>query len=721
MLQNLAIGRRLIGGFLAVASLCLFVGAAGYIAVGNVGRSTKSLGDHQVPALVGMNFLAAGVWDARRAELAMSAAKMDNDDARYTRNRGEWEKAWIGSFETGRVMFEALERDSSEVAEWRDFTGAITEMRAYQDGVVSLYDAGKVDSAKKLTGSEGKRRFDAAKEPLLKLMAIQERQAKEGLATGARAVTLGRRLLLLGSAACMLLAFGLGIFIARTITAPLSRVVSRAEQLRAEGITNLGLANEALSRGDLDYALVSRSRTIGSNDRDEIGDLSRTVDGIITQSADTIASFEKVRTTLRTVMADSDRLTAAGAQGQLGRRADAAQYEGAYRTLIAGINSTLDAIVAPVSEAQRVLERIAARDLTARVTGDYHGDHAKIKQAVNDAAANLEEALTQVSASATQVAAAGGQITSGSTDLAAGASRQASALEEVASSLQEMAATARQAAENATVARRMADEAKRGAATGVVQMRELTTAVDRMKASSDATARIVKTIDEIAFQTNLLALNAAVEAARAGDAGKGFAVVADEVRRLALRSADAAKQTAEMIEESVALTASGVVLNAAVLASLTTIDAQATKVSEMMGEIVASGDQQAQGVAQVNTAVEQMSGVTQQVAANAGESAAAAEELGAQSQSLLEMVGEFTIGQAAVSRAAPVPASAARYPAPPRRPRPGTSAGPGHAPATPRPRPNGNGNGNGHSAPRPKIDPESLLPFDRNDDGLDSF
>jgi methyl-accepting chemotaxis protein len=290
-----------------------------------------------------------------------------------------------------------------------------------------------------------------------------------------------------------------------------------------------------------------------------------------------------------------------------------------------------------------VLERIAARDLTARVTGEYHGDHAKMKQAVNEAAANLQEALTQVSASASQVAAAGGQITSGSTELAAGASRQASSLEEVSSSLQEMSATARQAADNATVARRTADETKHGAAAGVAQMRELTSAMDRIKASSDATAKIIKTIDEIAFQTNLLALNAAVEAARAGDAGKGFAVVADEVRNLALRSAEAAKQTATLIEESVAHAATGVALNAAVLGSLTEIDSQAVKVSEMMGEISASGDQQAKGVAEVNRAVEQMNGITQQVASNAEESASAAVELGAQATSLLEMVEQFTL------------------------------------------------------------------------------
>jgi methyl-accepting chemotaxis protein len=354
-------------------------------------------------------------------------------------------------------------------------------------------------------------------------------------------------------------------------------------------------------------------------------------------------NMQQATKALSGLLAGTNALITAAQEGDLRRRGKADDFEGAYGELLRGMNAMLDALQSPVTEASATLERLAARDLTARVVGEYHGDHAKIKQAVNEAAANLEEALARVSVSAQQVASAGAQITSGSSALASGASTQAGSLEEVSASMQEMAATARQAAENASQARRMAEETKRGAGDGVTQMRALTEAMARIKSSSDATAKIVKTIDEIAFQTNLLALNAAVEAARAGDAGKGFAVVADEVRRLALRSAEAAKQTATLIEESALHTATGVTLNAEVLSSLTSIDAQAVKVSEMMSEISASGDQQARGVAEVNRAMDSMTIVTQQVAANAEESASAAAELGAQAESLLEMVSEFTL------------------------------------------------------------------------------
>jgi methyl-accepting chemotaxis protein len=174
-------------------------------------------------------------------------------------------------------------------------------------------------------------------------------------------------------------------------------------------------------------------------------------------------------------------------------------------------------------------------------------------------------------------------------------------------------------------------------------MGQMSKAIDRIKLSSDATAKIVKTIDEIAFQTNLLALNAAVEAARAGDAGKGFAVVAEEVRNLAMRSGEAAKNTANLIEKSVKNTQEGVAINLRVLQDLQEISCQVNSMSDVMGEIASSSERLHQGVDDVAMDVEHLNQITRQTAVNAEESAGAAEELNKQSEEMKHMVETFRL------------------------------------------------------------------------------
>jgi methyl-accepting chemotaxis protein len=253
----------------------------------------------------------------------------------------------------------------------------------------------------------------------------------------------------------------------------------------------------------------------------------------------------------------------------------------------------------------------------------------------------LTRIVASLSAGAEQTSGAAGQVSSASQSLAEGASEQAAAIEETTSSVEEMASMTKQNAANANEAKALAATTKNSADKGGQAMDKMSRAIDDIKKSSDATAKIVKTIDEIAFQTNLLALNAAVEAARAGEAGMGFAVVAEEVRNLAQRSAEAAKNTASMIEESVKNANNGVQINKEVGESLSEIGEAARKVNDLVGEIAAASNEQSQGIEQINTAVGQMDSVTQQNAANAEESAAASEELSAQAQELEKMVQEL--------------------------------------------------------------------------------
>ncbi len=237
-----------------------------------------------------------------------------------------------------------------------------------------------------------------------------------------------------------------------------------------------------------------------------------------------------------------------------------------------------------------------------------------------------------------QVSVAAGQVAQASQDMADGASNQASSLEETSATLEEMAAMTKENAGSAQEANELTSSLQKVATTGQEAMGRMTDAIERIKDSSDQTARIIKTIDEIAFQTNLLALNAAVEAARAGDAGKGFAVVAEEVRNLAQRSADAAKDTAELIDQSQVNSNSGVEVTKEVTEILSEVVTGVGRVSELMDAVSTSNEEQSRSVSDINRAVGQLDQVTQSNAANAEESASASEELSGQARELNGMV-----------------------------------------------------------------------------------
>ncbi len=253
----------------------------------------------------------------------------------------------------------------------------------------------------------------------------------------------------------------------------------------------------------------------------------------------------------------------------------------------------------------------------------------------------LNQTAEKLNQGASQVALASGQVSGFSQSLAEGASEQAASLEETSASLEEMSSMTQRNAENAQKANDLAREARAAAERGADDMRAMSRAMDTIKASSDDIAKIIKTIDEIAFQTNILALNAAVEAARAGEAGMGFAVVADEVRSLAQRSAQAAKETSVKIEGAISNSSQGVEINAKVAHTLNDIVAKARQVDELAAEVAGGCREQTQGITQINTAVGQMDKVTQSNAADAEESAAAAEELNAQAESMKDAVSDL--------------------------------------------------------------------------------
>ena len=255
----------------------------------------------------------------------------------------------------------------------------------------------------------------------------------------------------------------------------------------------------------------------------------------------------------------------------------------------------------------------------------------------------IQTAVDQMGEAAHQVAAASSQVASASQSLAEGSSEQAAAIEETSSSLEEMSSMTKQNAGNASQADSLMKEANQVIQKANGSMESLTRSMGEISAASEETSKIIKTIDEIAFQTNLLALNAAVEAARAGEVGAGFAVVADEVRNLAMRAADAAKNTSGLIEGTVKKIKDGSNLVVKTNEAFAEVAVNASKVGELVGEIAAASQEQAQGIDQINKAVAEMDKVTQQTAANAEESASASEEMNAQAEQMKHISSTLAI------------------------------------------------------------------------------
>ncbi len=421
----------------------------------------------------------------------------------------------------------------------------------------------------------------------------------------------------------------------------------------------------AAARGIAEGRLDQRIAVQGSDEVGELADAFRHMVGYvggIAQAADRLAAgdlaarvearssedvlsrnMNRAADTLQAIIGEAQALIAAGRDGRLSERGDAARFQGAYRELLSGMNALLDAVVEPVRAARAVLERVAERDLTVRVDGEYQGEHAAVAQALNTTLDQIEQAFASLSASIAQVTTAGTQIGAGSTELASGSSGQAAALDQVTSRVQAVDARTQHNAKEAADGRAAMERARTVTEEGVTRMQALAEAVAEIKRSADDTARIVRSIDEIAFQTNLLALNAAVEAARAGEAGRGFAVVADEVRALAIRAAEAAKNTSALIEQSVAKAEQGVTLNAGVSRRLGEIREQVVSASGIMGRIADETASQTQDLAEISSAMNQIGELTQRTAASAEEFASAAQELSAQAGEMQSLAQQFHV------------------------------------------------------------------------------
>ena len=597
MFTRMALGTKLILGFLLVAIIAVVIGVVGIQGLNEMEGQVGEIGEVRVPGLIELSAATDGLQRLTLALTALENPRLTAEERAELREefdeaREEYRGAW--------ERYSALPATDEGERMRRDFENHLADWGAANDEFFNLMD--RVED----TGILNPDRFLSQMEQFRGDHYVVIEQVNQMVRTGE--VFEGAD----DHTACN---FGRWNAETDVDNAEFNAVVNRMEGPHREFHNAVATIREHVQAGDQEAAEEVLAETFVPAAERTTGEEG--LGALVAQAENARELYDEAQDHAMTEIAPLQE-AGLGVLAQLGEL-NASESAGA------------------VEDAQNAVTRASAMMIGAIIIGVVVALGLGIFLSRSIAGA-LKRVIESLSAGADQVSSAADQVAQSGQSLAEGASEQASSLEESSASLEEMASQAQQNLENGKQSNAMVHQAGEQAQQGQEAMKKMSETINRIKSSSDETAKIIQTIDEIAFQTNLLALNAAVEAARAGDAGKGFAVVAEEVRNLAQRSAEAARNTSELIEGSQRNASEGVEVTGEVGKILEQNYELTQKLVEIMDEVAAADSELAQGISQVNTAVAQMDQVTQTNAGNAEESAAAGQELTSQAHELLQMV-----------------------------------------------------------------------------------
>ncbi|MEB2232400.1 methyl-accepting chemotaxis protein [Xanthomonas campestris pv. campestris] len=568
---------------------------------------------------------------------------------------------------------------------------------AVNDEVMALSAKNDNAAAQALLSEKARPATLAWQEKIRELVTRQEDQSQQAYTEAVASMTRGKLLLLVGGAAVVVISSLLAWLITRSLTQPLNRATTAAEAIARGQLDNnvdttaqdetgrllramSGMQSQvqALLRAQADMAkhhdagqisfridagsfpgdygrmaqdtntLVAAHLAVQNSlarimGRYAIGDLSESMERLPGEKAVLTQTMDEVKANLSAMNLEIKQLAQSAANGDFTARGDAERFQYDFRVMVDSLNQLMATADGNLQSLSALLQSIADGDLTARMTGEFKGVFAQMRDDANTTASQLAEIVGRIQHSAVSINTAASEIAAGNQDLSQRTEQQAANLEETAASMEELTSTVRQNAEHARQANQLAIGAASVASQGGEIVSKVVGTMAGIEASSKKIADIISVIDGISFQTNILALNAAVEAARAGEQGRGFAVVASEVRTLAQRSTAAAKEIKSLIDDSVHRVAEGSTLVHTAGNTMADIVSSVQRVTDIMGEISAASQEQSAGIEQVNLTVTQMDEATQQNAALVEEATAAARSMEEQAGQLTQAVAVFKI------------------------------------------------------------------------------